>query len=218
MNILILGPQGSGKGTQGRLLANSFGFFYLESGGFLREIAFKNEKLRHLLAEGKLVPDEEMSSYISSYLDSKGIYDNIIFEGFPRTLPQYNFFKSWLKDKNVVLNIALVLQVSEEETMRRLSARRMDPSSGKIYNLLTDKPPANIDPDSLVQREDDKPMAIKKRLAWYKREVEPLISELKREITLVEIDGERPIGLIYDDLVGILEEKGAKLIDKLPTD
>ena len=201
MIILMLGPQGSGKGTQARLLAEEFEFFYFESGAFLRELALKNEKLKKLLALGNLVPDEEMSSYVASFLESKGIYDNIIFDGFPRTLPQYRFFKNWLDDKEISLNLVIVLKIREEETIRRLSARRQDPKSGKIYNLITDPPPATIDPTRLIQREDDKPLAIKKRLSWYQNQVLLLVRQLKKETRVLEVDGERPILEIKADLV-----------------
>lgn len=205
MNILLIGPQGSGKGTQARLLVEKLGFYYFESGSFLREISQKNEVVRKMLSEGTFVPDEEMVSYVTAYLDGKGIYDNILFDGFPRSITQYNFLKSWLKEKNVSLNLVIILEISEEETVRRLSARRSDPRTGKIYNLITDPPPADINKDLLVLRDDDKPEAIKKRLGWYKEQVIPLISELKKEVKVVEINGERPIDEIQKELVMEIE-------------
>ncbi len=208
MNIILLGPQGSGKGTQARILIEKFGFFYFESGEFLRKIAKDNEELRKSLSEGKMVPDEEMTSYLKAFLDEKGLYDDIIFDGFPRTVTQYNFLKDWLSQKNVSLNLALVLEIGEEETVRRLSSRRMDPATGKIYNLITDLPPDGIDQATLIQREDDKPEAIKKRLALYRELTEPLISELKKDgVTVVEIDGERPIEAIASDITKLIEER-----------
>jgi len=205
MNIILLGPQGSGKGTQARLLVGKFGFFYFESGGFLRELSSKNEKVKAMLDKGAFVPDEEMVSYVTAFLDEKGLNDDILFDGFPRSITQYDFLKSWLKEKNVSLNLALILEISEDETVRRLSARRSDPKTGKIYNLVTDPPPADIDRNLLVQRDDDKPEAIKKRLGWYKEQVLPLIAQLKNEIRVVEVDGERPIDEIQNNLLKEIE-------------
>lgn len=210
MNILLLGPQGSGKGTQARKLCQKYNLFYFEAGGFLRELAKKNESLRKILSEGKLVPDAEMASYVASYLDEKGLYDGIVFDGFPRTLAQWVVFESWLKQKNVSLNLVLVLTIDYAETVRRLSARRMDPETGRIYNLITDPPPADIDVAVLVHREDDKPDAIKKRVAWYKSEVLPLINELKKDVEVIEVDGQRPIEVIFNNLVKIVDEKWKK--------
>jgi len=206
MNILLLGPQGSGKGTQARLLCEKYGFFYFESGAYLRRIAEKNASVKKLLAEGKLVPDREMTSYLTAFLDQENLYDDIVFDGFPRTLAQYNFLKIWLSQKKVKLDLVVVLTISEKETIRRLSARRLDPKTGKIYNLITDHPPSAVDEDKLVQREDDKPEAIEKRLALYRKLTQPLIEEVRKESKVVEIDGERPIGEISADLVKIIDD------------
>ena len=204
MNILILGPQGSGKGTQARLLSEKLGLYYFESGSFLRDISSKNEELRKHLAEGKLVPDEEMSSYVQAFFDEKGVYDNIIFDGFPRTVAQYNFFKKWLQDKESSLDFVIVLKISEEESIRRLGARRQDPETGKIYNLITDPPPDGVDKSKLVQREDDTPGAIKQRLAWYRELVIPLIEVMKKDAKVIAVDGERTIEVIFKDILEIL--------------
>lgn len=200
MNILFLGPQGSGKGTQARFLTEKYGFFYFESGAYLRRIAETNDDLKKSLAEGKLVPDEEMTSYLTAFLDKENLYDDIIFDGFPRTLPQYNFLKNWLTQKKVTLNLVIVLNINEDETIRRLSARRQDPQTGKIYNLITDPPPSEINLNTLIQREDDKPDAIKVRLNLYKERTEPLIDELKKDTKVVEVDGARPILEIQKDI------------------
>lgn len=206
MNILFLGPQGSGKGTQARILTDKYGFFYFESGAYLRKIAQNNTELEKYLREGKLVPDEEMTSYLTAFLDSKNIYDNIIFDGFPRTLSQYNFLKRWLVDKKVKLDLVFVLEVDEDETVKRLGARRIDPETGNIYNLITDPPPDKFDLRKLVQRDDDKPQAIRLRLDLYKKYTQPLISQLRHECKLVVVDGERPIPDISNELVKIIND------------
>jgi len=207
MNILLIGPQGSGKGTQARLLCDKFHFSYFEAGAFLRKMAEKNEDLRVYLAGGNLVPGVEMSSYVTTYLDDNGLYDNILFDGFPRTLDQYQAFKKWAEVKKVKLNLVILLTVSETETVRRLSARKQDPATGKIYNLITDKPPAEVDQSTLIQRDDDKPEAIAKRLSLYKEQTEPMISELKKVTDVVEIDGERPVDTILQDIAAKIEER-----------
>jgi adenylate kinase len=207
MNILLLGPQGSGKGTQARLLCEKFGFFYFESGGFLRDASKTNANLAKMLAAGQFVPDAEMSSYVTSYLDEKGVYDNIIFDGFPRSVIQYDSLKDWLTAKKVKIDMVFLLKIDEEETVRRLSARRMDPVTGKIYNLVTDPPPSGVDINSLTQRDDDKPEAIKKRLSWYEEQVTPLVAALREDIGVIDIDGTRPIAEIQKDLVEIVEKQ-----------
>jgi adenylate kinase len=211
MNILFIGPQGSGKGTQARIVCEKFNFFYFESGAYLRKVAESNPELRKSLAEGNLVPDLEMTSFLTAYLDNKSLYDDIVFDGFPRTISQYKFFKNWLTDKEVRLDLVIDLQISEEETVRRLTARRQDPVTGKIYNLLTDPPPSDIDQSKLITREDDKPEAVVKRLALYKQNTEPLIAELRVDTEVIEIDGAKPIDVIAKEIEEIINaRKGQK--------
>ncbi|HWA52170.1 MAG TPA: nucleoside monophosphate kinase [Patescibacteria group bacterium] len=178
MNIVILGPQGSGKGTQAKLLVEKFGFFYFESGEFLRQIAENNEVLRNMMDEGKLVPSEELVAYIEAYLDEKQVYDNILFDGFPRQLEQYKFVKGWLSDKKVKIDLVLVLNISEETTLNRLSLRK---------------------------REDDTEESIKERLKLYNDQTVPLIDELRKDTKVVEVDGERTVDAIQKDLERIIE-------------
>ena len=207
MNILLIGPQGSGKGTQARILLEKFGFFYFESGEFLRKVAGTNEELKKVLSEGQLIPDREMTSYLTAFFDQKNLYDDIIFDGFPRTEPQYQFWKKWLTDKEIKIDLAIVLEISEAETVRRLTVRRKDPVTGAIYNLVTDPPPSSVDLSTLIQRDDDKPEAIKIRLASYRQRTEPLIKTLASDMEVIEVDGERPIEVISVDIVKIVESR-----------
>lgn len=207
MNILLIGPQGSGKGTQARILCDKFNFFYFESGAYLRRMAEENKNLKEYLASGKLVPDKEMTSYMSAYMDSHNLYDNIIFDGFPRTLEQYTFWQDWLKQKKVKLDLVIDLEISEKVTIERLSARRQDPATGKIYNLITDPPPSGFDTSKLVQRDDDKPDAIKERLSLFRQKTEPLIKELKKRTKVVRVDGEQPIDKIAAEIESLVKEQ-----------
>jgi adenylate kinase len=211
MNIVLCGPQGSGKGTQARLLCEKFGFSYFESGAYLRKLADTHPEMKLIMNSGKLVPDEEFTSYLTAYLDQESLYDDIIFDGFPRTIEQYRFLKVWLNQKQVKIDVAIVLEINEDETLKRLGARRLDPKTGKIYNLVTDLPPQDVDINTLVQREDDKPDAIKKRLALYHERTEVLIDGIKKDAKVHRINGERSIDEIQIDLVKIVEEiKNAK--------
>jgi len=180
MNIVLFGPQGSGKGTQAQLLCDKFDLFYFESGAYLRKIAENNPELKKSLAEGNLVPDEEMTSYLTAFLDEKNLYDDILFDGFPRTVEQYNFLKNWLNQKQVKIDLGIVLEISKEETLKRLMLRK---------------------------REDDTTDAIKKRLLLYRSRTEILINEIEKDTKVIKVDGERSIEEIQKDLVEIIQDE-----------
>lgn len=205
MNIILLGPQGCGKGTQARLLQEKYGFNYFESGAYLRRIGEKYPEIKRIMDSGQLVPDKEFTSYLASYLDSEHMYDGVIFDGFPRTVDQYLFLRNWLNDKNVKIDLVFVIEISEVETVRRLSGRRIDPKTNKIYNLVTDKLPEGIDEKDLIQRDDDKEDAIKKRLEIYNTRTTQLIEEVGKDSKVIRVNGERPIEEIHNEISSIID-------------
>lgn len=165
MNIVLLGPQGSGKGTQAELLVRDRGFVRFETGKYFRES--NDPEILDLINQGKLVPDEITNRILLKFIsDNPG--DNLLFDGSPRTISQYDAIRE-------VLDKVIVLRISEMESVHRLSARR--------------------------QREDDKPKAIKKRLELFRLQTEPVIKKARQEGILLEIDGERPIGVIHQDIM-----------------
>lgn len=214
MNIIILGPQGSGKGTQAELLVKRYNLFYFESGGFLRELAKVNPRVDEIInKKGELIPDEEIFSYISKYLEEDLPKEkSFLLDGYPRSVRQYELLEEWLTQRHQEIGLAIFLEVSEEESIKRLSARRICSKCGEIYNLITNPPPERSCPcgGKLSQRKDDKPEAIKRRLELYRKETEPLIKVLDKEGILMKVDGERPINVIFGDIVTRLKtyEKG----------
>lgn len=212
MNIIIFGPQASGKGTQARLLSEKLGLFYFESGDFWREKAKSNPRIDEIInKKGELLPDEETFSLVRDFLKKKAPSpDNLLLDGYPRSLKQYELLKNWLSQEGKKINLAILLTISDEEAVRRLSARVVCERCGTVYNLIT-----NPAPDgkckcggNLVQRSDDKPEAIKRRLEAYHKVTAPLTNVLKKEGILVEVDGERPINVISTDLLKIVAGHG----------
>lgn len=212
MKIIIFGPQGSGKGTQAKLLSEKFNLFYFESGDFLREKAKTDSRIDEIIHKrGEMIPDEEMFLLFKDYLTEKlPNLDNFVLDGFPRSLKQYELLSSWLKEKGEKIDIAILLSISDTESVRRLSARVVCEKCGTVYNLITNPPPGGKCScgGNLVQRLDDTPEAIKKRLGDYHRVTFPLIEVLKKEGILVEVNGERPIEVIFQDLVKIVSGHG----------
>lgn len=194
MNIALLGPQGSGKGTQGELLSEKTGMYYFDAGAHLREIAKTRPDIDQMVNKrGVLVPDELMYKIVRDYLIEKNKFDEIIFDGYPRSLTQWNLLTNLLSLHAHSIEKVFYLHIPEEESVKRLSARRMNPVNGEIYNLITNPPPPGVDVNTLLHREDDKPEAIKERLEAFRVSTEPLINKLKEEGKLVEINGVLPI-------------------------
>lgn len=212
MNIVLLGPQGSGKGTQARLLSEKMGFFHMESGSLLRNLAKTNKRINEIInVKGELVPDEETLNYICKKLEKENPqkYDQVVFDGYPRSINQYKLLKQKLLSESYSIDLVFYIHISERETVRRLSARRIDKVSGEIYNLITNPPSKNINKSNLIQREDDQPEIIKKRLAVFYEQTKPMIKQIKRDGILVKINGEQPVDKIYKEIKQRIDEKKA---------
>lgn len=209
MNIIILGPQGSGKGTQANLLAKKLNLFYFDMGEFLREESKNNPVLDEIVnKKGGFVPEEMSTPLALKYIESKvPERDGIVFDGVPRSRKQNSILGEWLKEKGKKIDRVILLEVSEEVSINRLSARRMCRACGKIYNLITEPPPT---PNKcscggeLYQREDDYPEAIKKRLSWYRELTQLLLEDYESKGILVKVNGEKPIDEIFNDIVSKL--------------
>ncbi len=218
MNIVLLGPQGSGKGTQAKILVDEFGFYYFEMGSFLRELA-KTDPLiyEYQNTKGKLVPDDmfffAMKALLKDKVDEK---NDLLLDGFPRSVRQYESLRNWFSEFGVKLDLVIFIDISEEETIRRLSNRRTCAVCGKIWNLVTS--PIPKDPNKcecggeLVQRIDDKPEQIKLRLEEYRKNTEPLLGQFEKEGILAKVDGAKPIDEIAEKLKELVDrvKKGGR--------
>jgi len=172
MNLILLGPQGSGKGTQAEMLVKKYGFNYVEMGNILRSIAnsdnSKSGLVKEYQARGELVPDEFVRLIAWDHLNKQDKSKGFLFDGYPRTLAQYEHVADMLRKFGQKIDKVLYLELSPQESVRRLSGRRTCERCKEIFNLITKPPKEETKCDKcggkLVQREDDTPDAIKKRL------------------------------------------------------
>jgi adenylate kinase len=213
MNILFLGPPGSGKGTQAKLVVKKLNSQYFESGDILREKAREGTALgqeidRIIHQEGKYVPDNTMRQIVSDWITKTKLEQGIVFDGFPRTIDQYDDLQKILVEKGAEIEKVFYLKVSEQESVRRLSARRICLQCDLEFNLVTKLPKKDELCDQcqkkLIQRKDDSAEVIKKRLKTYYQLTKPLIERVRQQEILEEVDGERPIGVIHRDIVARL--------------
>lgn len=210
MNIIVMGHQGSGKGTQAEMLSKRFSLLHVETGKILRNAAKTDPEIDRLInKKGSLVPPEVAFKLTKEFILKKTkVIDGVVFDGFPRTKEQFQLLKNWFAKRKAKIDHVFFLKVSQKESVKRLSSRRMCTKCGEVYNLITNPPPSKNCKcgGKLIQREDSKPRLIKERLNWSVRESKPLIAIYKKRGVYQEVDGERPIGVIHKDIMSRLEK------------
>ncbi len=180
MRIILLGAPGAGKGTQAKFIMDSYAIPQISTGDMLRA-AVKAEsplglQVKDIMAAGALVPDDLIIGLVKERIAQDDCKNGFLFDGFPRTIPQAEA----LFAAGVEIDHVLEISVDDEEIVQRLSGRRVHPDSGRIYHIAHN-PPKQPDIDDvtgepLVQREDDKEETVRKRLAIYHEQTEPLVS------------------------------------------
>jgi adenylate kinase len=198
-NLVLLGPPGAGKGTQAERLIEDFELPYYATGNILREaIASESElgkQAKEIVERGDLVPDDLISAVIEERLDSGEAADGFLLDGFPRTIPQAEMLEGALEKRGRQLTAALLIDAPDEEVVRRLSGRRTCVKNGHVYHVEFDPPKhegvCDQDGSRLVQRDDDKPETIRKRLEVYHEQTEPLIDWYEQRSRLRRFDGAR---------------------------
>jgi adenylate kinase len=199
LNLILLGPPGAGKGTQAERLVADFDLPYYATGNILRAAIEADSQLgreaKEYVDRGDLVPDELICRVIEERLDSGEADDGFLLDGFPRTTPQAEMLERALDDRGRSLTAVLLIDVPDEEVVRRLSGRRTCVKNGHVYHVEFDPPKregiCDQDGSRLVQRDDDKPETIRNRLAVYHKQTEPLIALYEEQGLLRRFDGAR---------------------------
>lgn len=208
LNLVLLGPPGSGKGTQGERLQEGLRLPYYATGDILRAAVRDQTELgkaaKQYMDRGDLVPDEVIVGAIGERIDSAEAADGFILDGFPRTVPQAEALAAKLSELGRALTAVLLIDVSDEEVMRRLGGRRTCVENGHVFHVEFD-PPAregvcDIDGSELIVREDDEPEVIRHRLATYHEKTEPLIEFYDHQSLLRRIDGAAAPDAVADEL------------------
>ena len=205
MRLALFGPPGAGKGTQAKRLAETLKLTHVSTGDLFRAARRDGtplgKKADEYIGRGALVPDDVTNGLVAETLEALG-WDDVLLDGFPRTVPQAEWLLAELARHGVSLDGVVSLRVPNGQLVDRLSRRRTDSETGAIYHLDFNPPPADVPEDRLVHRSDDQPEAIEKRLAVYQDETQPLEVFFRERSRLIEIDG-----------VGGVEEVTGRILD-----
>ncbi|MFC1651737.1 adenylate kinase family protein [Patescibacteria group bacterium] len=219
LNISILGPQASGKGTQARILKDKFNLFYVEMGALLREFAKENSDLGKEVDEivnqkGKLVSDNVIKLVLEKKLASAKNDQGIIFDGFPRITSQIKDLDQILSQFKRKFNFVLFINLPDELVYKRISGRRICSKCGMIYNTANlseeDRQKCKSCGGKLIIREDDQKKKIEKRLEVFKKETLPVIEFFREKEMLKEVDGTKSVEEVAKDIEEIICEMSEK--------
>ena len=213
LNLILLGPPGSGKGTQGERLQEDFRLPYYATGDILRAAVKEDTEVgkqaKEYMGRGDLVPDEVIIGVIAERLQGEEAADGFILDGFPRTVPQAEALDVKMSELRRVITGVLLIDMPEEEILRRLGGRRTcEKNPSHIYHLEFDPPEkdevCDIDGGKLIVRDDDKPELIKNRIAQYREKTEPLIDYYDERGILNRVDGKRSPDEVEERIHGII--------------
>jgi len=207
MRVILLGPQGAGKGTQAQRLADKVGATHISTGDIVRaEIRSGSElgkKVQEYNDKGELVPDEIIVEMAKPYLDDA---DAWLLDGFPRNEAQAKALDRALEDIGEALDAVVALEAPDDALVDRLSGRRQSQATGKIYHLRYDPPPED-DPGPFVQRDDDAEDSIRRRLEIYHDQTEPLKDYYADRDLLITVDAEQEIPKVTEEILRAVGRK-----------
>jgi adenylate kinase len=208
LNLILLGPPGAGKGTQAERLVEDFDLPYYATGDILRAAVKEGSDLgkeaKEYMDRGDLIPDEMMCKVIMERLDSSEAEDGFVLDGFPRTTEQAEVLEEALERRGRRLNAVLLIDVDDDEVVKRLSGRRICVKNQHLYHVDFDPPKregvCDQDGSRLIQRDDDKPETVRHRLEVYHEQTTPLIERYDEQGLLRRFDGARSPGEVHDHI------------------
>jgi len=211
LNLILLGPPGSGKGTQGERLQEDFRLPYYATGDILRAAVKEGNELgskaKEFMDRGDLVPDDVIIDLIAERVQREEAADGFILDGFPRTLPQAEALDQKLDELGRRITAAIQIDVPEDEIIRRLSGRRTC-ANGHVFHVDFNPPKeegvCDVDGTDLIVRDDDKPEVVRNRLEQYESKTKPLISYFEKKGVMRRVDGGEEPSEVEEKIHGLL--------------
>jgi len=217
--VIFLGPPGSGKGTQAKVLAGKYGVPHLSTGDMLREHIVSGsalgEKAKPIMARGELVPDSLVLKMVSERIERPDCSQGFVFDGFPRTVAQAKYLGEMLRRQGFKQPFVIHMVIGNALLIRRLTGRRTCKVGGEIYNIY-DRPPkaegiCDNDGGELIQRPDDREEVIRQRLHAYQKLTSPLVSYYRRLGVLYEVDASKSVAEVEQEIMqAVASIRGAR--------
>ena len=213
MRLVLLGPPGVGKGTQGRRLSREHRWALISTGEMLRDAVARHTPLgceaQKTMEAGLLVGDDVMIGLVKERSNEDDARGGFVLDGFPRTVPQADALDSMLQSRGQRLDAVLGFDAPREELVRRLSARRECPLCKRAYNMVTAPPQDGRHCDDhtnteLIQREDDSEATVRRRLEVYEAQTAPLLDYYRGQGRLREVEAGGSVEEVYRSLASVL--------------
>ena len=214
MRLILVGPPGSGKGTQAKLLSKRLQLVHIGTGDILREAIREKtpigRKAEPYILKGQLVPDDVVNEMVAERFRRDDRADDFVIDGYPRTLAQAESFDQVLRQQFLDLTGVLLLCVDDDEIVRRMTGRLSCPVCKSTYHQVS-KPPkepgiCDVCQNRLIQRSDDREETVRERLKYYHANTEGLIAHYQKQGLLHQISGVGPIEQIYDSILQELKQ------------
>lgn len=209
MRLILLGPPGAGKGTQASAIVEKFNIPHISTGDIFRENISKEtdlgKEVKNYIDKGLLVPDELTVSIVKDRLNKDDCKSGFLLDGFPRTLVQGEYLNDTLKDMGISLDKVINIVVNKDVLVDRAIGRRICSKCGATYHIKFNPPKVENKCDvcdgDLYQRDDDTEETVNKRYSVYKEQTEPLIDYYTKQNLILNIDGEKSIKTISEDII-----------------
>ena len=214
MKIVMLGAPGAGKGTQAMMISEKYGLPHISTGDIFRANIKNGTELgmraKAYMDEGRLVPDELTVELLLDRVKEEDCRNGYVLDGFPRTIPQADVLTEALAKSGDKVDYAINIDVPDENIVRRMSGRRACLNCGATYHIEHIPPKkegiCDVCGKELVQRDDDRPETVLKRLSVYHEQTQPLIDYYEKAGVLRNVDGTRSLEEVFSDIVKLLED------------
>ncbi len=214
--VVLMGPPGGGKGTQAQRITDGLGIPQVSTGDLFRAMKTQDTPLarqvQDIMASGDLVPDDITVEMVKERLAEQDCADGAILDGFPRTPPQADALAEMLADNfNAEVTVAVLIDISEAEAVKRISGRRSCPACKRVYHIDYDPPQqegvCDDDGTPLDQRKDDQSDVVRDRYQVYMNKTAPLINYYEERDLLERVNGEQPMESVTDDLLQVIRKR-----------